>query len=100
MRLGLTDEDMALRSMACTFAGAHLAPNAINWDQTKHFPIDVLRQAASLGMGALHLPEEDGGSGLSRLQGVMIFEALAAGCPTVSAYLSIHNMCASNYEIS
>ena len=98
MRFGLTDDDIALRDMARAFAAENLSPHAVAWDRTKHFPIDVLRNAASLGIGAIYIPHEDGGSGLSRLQAVLIFEALATGCPTVSAYLSIHNMCASMVE--
>lgn len=95
MRFGLTDDDRAVMTTARAFAHDHLAPNAITWDRTKHFPIDVLRRAASLGMGAICVPEADGGSGLSRLQATLIFEALATGCPAISAYVSVHNMCAT-----
>ena len=98
MRFGLTEDDLALRDTARSLAHEHLAPYAVGWDRTKHFPIDALRKAASLGMGALCIPQEDGGSGLSRLQAALIFEALATGCPAVSAYLSIHNMCTSMVE--
>ncbi len=57
------------------------------------FPIDVLREAAALGMAGIYAREDIGGSGLSRLDAALIFEALSRGCPTVAAYLSIHNMC-------
>lgn len=91
---GIADDTLAIRDMALKFAREKLAPHAVEWDQTKHFPVDVLREAASLGMGAIYVREENGGAGLSRLDAVMIFEALATGCPSVAAYLSIHNMCA------
>jgi alkylation response protein AidB-like acyl-CoA dehydrogenase len=93
MRFGLTDDDVALQDMARGFADEHMKPHAIAWDRDKHFPVDILRKAAALGMGAVYVAEADGGSGLSRLQATLIFEALATGCPTVAAYLSIHNMC-------
>jgi alkylation response protein AidB-like acyl-CoA dehydrogenase len=54
----------------------------------------VIREAAALGMAGIYLREDVGGSGLTRLDAALIFEALAEGCPTVSAYISIHNMAA------
>src|SRR4051794_30341743 len=95
MSFELTDEQCAIREMALDFAKEALAPRAVEWDETKHFPIDVLREAAALGMGGVYVAEDVGGSALSRLDAVLIFEALAQGCPTISAYLSIHNMAAS-----
>ena len=91
----LTDEQRALRDTAAEFAAEHLAPHAIEWDQAKHFPVDVLRKAAQLGMGGVYLPEDLGGSALGRLDGVLVFEALATGCPSLAAYISIHNMVAT-----
>ena len=88
----LTEEQRAIRGMAQDFATATLAPYAVAWDEAKHFPVDELRQAAALGMGAVYVRDDVGGSGLGRLDATLIFEALATGCPTVSAFLSIHNM--------
>ncbi|MEU3275362.1 acyl-CoA dehydrogenase family protein [Saccharomonospora sp. NPDC006951] len=88
----LTDEQRALRDTAADFAAEHLAPHAVEWDQAKHFPVDVLRKAAHLGLGGIYLPEDVGGSGLGRLDGVLVFEALATGCPSIAAYVSIHSM--------
>jgi alkylation response protein AidB-like acyl-CoA dehydrogenase len=88
----LTDDRIAIRDMALAFAAEKLAPHAVEWDERKHFPVDVMREAAALGMGAVYVRDDVGGSGLSRLDAALIFEALATGCPTISAYLSIHNM--------
>ena len=88
----LNEEQLAIREMARSFADEQLAPHAIEWDQQKHFPVDVIRSAAALGMGAIYVDEAFGGSGLKRLDAVLIFEALATGCPSVAAYISIHNM--------
>jgi alkylation response protein AidB-like acyl-CoA dehydrogenase len=90
---GLSDEQRAIREMALAFARERIAPFALDWDREKLFPVETLRAAASLGMAAIYVGEEYGGAGLSRLDAALIFEALATGCPTVSAYLSIHNMC-------
>jgi alkylation response protein AidB-like acyl-CoA dehydrogenase len=91
----LTEDQRAIREMALGFAADALEPKAVEWDEKKHFPVDVLREAAALGMAGIYVAEDVGGSALSRLDAVLIFEALAQGCPTVSAYLSIHNMAAS-----
>lgn len=88
----LTDDHIAIRDMARDFAAEKLAPHAVEWDEKKHFPVDVMREAAALGMGGVYVRDDVGGSGLTRLDAALIFEALATGCPTVSAFISIHNM--------
>jgi len=90
----LPDSTRELREVALAFARDVLAPKAQEWDETHHFPVDELREAASLGMAALYVREESGGSGLTRLDAAVVFEALATGCPTTAAFLSIHNMVA------
>jgi alkylation response protein AidB-like acyl-CoA dehydrogenase len=90
----LTEDQIAIRDMAQGFAAETLAPHAVRWDEEKHFPVEEMRQAAALGMGGVYISEDVGGSGLSRLDAAVIFEALSTGCPTVAAYISIHNMCA------
>src|SRR5688500_1436717 len=88
----LTADQLAIQKMARDFAAAELAPHAIRWDQEKHFPVDVLRAAAGLGLAGIYVRDDFGGSGLTRLDAVLVFEALSLGCPSVAAYLSIHNM--------
>ena len=88
----LSDEHRAVAEMAREFADDAIAPHALEWDETRHFPLEVMREAAKLGMGAITVLEAQGGAGLDRLAQAVIFEQLATGCPTVSAFLSIHNM--------
>ena len=90
----LPEDTQALRETARDFARERIAPHALRWDQERHFPVDVFREAATLGMAGLYVREESGGSGLTRLDAAVVFEALATGCPTISAFLSIHNMVA------
>jgi len=90
----LTEDQVAIRDMAQDFAAETLAPHAARWDEEKHFPIEEMRAAAALGMGGIYIQDDVGGSGLTRLDAALIFEALSTGCPTVAAYISIHNMCA------
>ncbi|PZW41346.1 hypothetical protein C8P66_12153 [Humitalea rosea] len=94
MPFDLPEDTLALQAVAQAFARDILGPKALQWDEQKHFPIAEMRQAAGLGMAGLYVREESGGAGLSRLDAAVVFEALATGCPTVSAFLSIHNMVA------
>ena len=93
-QFALDGDQMAVREMARAFAAEIFAPNAIAWDEAKHFPVAEMRKAAALGMGGILVGEDFGGSGLSRLTRTLIFEALATGCPTTAAFMSIHNMVA------
>ncbi|MER5782535.1 acyl-CoA dehydrogenase family protein [Streptomyces mobaraensis] len=88
----LTEDQLALVETTLDFAQEHLAPHAVAWDRDKHFPLDVLRKAAGLGLGGVYVSEDAGGSGLTRADGVLVFEVLATGCPSIAGYLSIHNM--------
>jgi alkylation response protein AidB-like acyl-CoA dehydrogenase len=93
-QFSLREDQVALRDMASAFAAEVFAPRALEWDEAKHFPVAEMRDAAKLGMGGVYVAEDVGGSALSRLDAALIFEALATGCPTVAAYMSIHNMAA------
>ena len=88
----LTRDQVALVDAVRDFATNELAPHAAEWDETHHFPIEVLREAGRLGLGGIYAGEKYGGSGLSRSDAVRIFEELATGDTTIAAYISIHNM--------
>ena len=94
MHFALTEEQAAIQETALTFAKERIAPNAAEWDEKCHFPVDVIKETAALGMATIYVPAEQGGSGLSRLDGALIMEALAYGCPSIAGYISIHNMVA------
>lgn len=93
MDFGLTEEQQAVFDMARDFGADRIAPVARDWEKAGGIPREVLEEAAALGLAAIYVPEEQGGSGLTRLDAVLVFEALAMACPSVAAFLSIHNMC-------
>jgi len=95
MQFQLSEEHYAFRDMAAEFARDKLLPNADSWDEHCTFPKEVLREAAELGMAGIVAREDIGGTQLTRLDSALIFEQLATGCISTSAYLSIHNMVAS-----
>lgn len=90
--LELSEDQQALVEMVHDFAETRIAPNALDWDENKHFPVDVLAEAGALGMGGIYAGEEFGGSALTRSDAILVFEELAKADPTISAYISIHNM--------
>ncbi|KAK7905184.1 hypothetical protein WMY93_017791 [Mugilogobius chulae] len=91
---GLTDEQKEFQKVAFDFAANEMAPHMAEWDQKEIFPVETMRKAAQLGFGGIYVQPDVGGSGLSRLDTSVIFEALSTGCVSTTAYISIHNMCA------
>lgn len=94
MHFALTEDQTLIRDMARKFAEDRLKPNAAQWDEEKHFPVEVMREAAGLGFAGIYTAEDVGGSNLTRLDAALIFEELSRGCVATAAFLSIHNMCA------
>jgi alkylation response protein AidB-like acyl-CoA dehydrogenase len=90
----LSEDQSLIQDAARKFADDRLKPFAAEWDETKHFPEDILREAAEMGFAGIYIGEQHGGSGMSRLDACLIFEQLSRGCPSTAAYISIHNMCA------
>jgi alkylation response protein AidB-like acyl-CoA dehydrogenase len=92
MDFALTEEQLALQAAARDFARRELAPNAARWDQEEEFPKATLAKAGECGFCGIYMPEAHGGLGLKRMDAALIFEELAAGCTSTTAYLTIHNM--------
>jgi len=92
MNFDLCEDQRAVQAAARSFATAELAPHSARWDEEKHFPVDVMRKAASLGFAGIYVQEDVGGSGLSRLDAAIIFEELSRGDVATAAFISIHNM--------
>ncbi|MEA1014721.1 acyl-CoA dehydrogenase family protein [Sphingosinicella sp. LY1275] len=88
----LTDEQRQIQEMAQQFTADAITPHAAEWDEKHIFPRDTIRAAAELGFGSIYVSEESGGIGLGRLESALIMEAMAYGCPSTSAFISIHNM--------
>jgi len=94
MDFDLSEEQRAFAATARTFAREEMMPRARDWDEGEIFPVESMRKAAALGFGGIYVKEDVGGSALSRLDAALIFEQLAQGCTSTSAYISIHNMAA------
>lgn len=94
MDFALSDEQQAIIDMARDVAMAEIAPHARAWEEAGTIPRDLWPRLAALGLGGVYVGEDHGGTGLTRLDAAMVFETLAMACPSVAAFLSIHNMCA------
>jgi alkylation response protein AidB-like acyl-CoA dehydrogenase len=93
-QFALNDDQLAIQLMAQKFTADAITPFAAEWDEKKHFPVDVIKRSAELGFGGIYVSEASGGIGLGRLEAAIIMEAMAYGCPATSAFISIHNMAA------
>ncbi|WP_417613829.1 acyl-CoA dehydrogenase family protein [Parasphingorhabdus sp.] len=91
-QFSLTEDQLAIQEMAQKFTADAITPHAAEWDENHVFPRDTIKQAAELGFGGIYVSEESGGIGLGRLESAIIMEAMAYGCPSTSAFISIHNM--------
>lgn len=98
MDFALSEEQQAIFDMAREFGAEHIAPYAEQWEAEGTIPKALWAKVAELGFGGLYVSEEYGGAGLSRLDGTLIYEALAMACPSVGSFLSIHNMCGGMIE--
>ncbi|MEM8979838.1 MAG: acyl-CoA dehydrogenase family protein [Pseudomonadota bacterium] len=98
MDFALSQDQSAIFDMAQAFGAEHIAPYALAWEKDGTIPKALWPKLAELGFGGLYVSEEHGGSGLSRLDATLVFEALSMACPSVAAFLSIHNMCAKMVE--
>jgi alkylation response protein AidB-like acyl-CoA dehydrogenase len=94
MDFALSEEQTAIFDMAYAFGQDAIAPNARQWENDETIPKELWPQIGELGFGGLYVSEDGGGAGLSRLDATLVFEALSMACPSVAAFLSIHNMCA------
>ncbi|WP_415886475.1 acyl-CoA dehydrogenase family protein [Neptuniibacter sp. QD37_6] len=94
MDFELNEDQIAFADMARAFAQNEFEPHAAEWDEKQIFPVDVLRRAGEMGFCGLYSPEDVGGLGLSRLDASIIFEQLAMGCTSTTAFITIHNMAA------
>ncbi len=95
MDFALTEEQSAIFDMVYAFGQENIAPYAREWEAAGTIPKTLWPQVAELGLGGIYVSEEAGGTGLSRLDATLVFEALAMACPAVGSFLSIHNMCAA-----
>lgn len=95
MDFRLSEENLAYQEMASLFARDKLGSQAASWDEEGYFPVEILKEAAGLGLAGMVAKEDIGGAQLKRLDAALIYEQLATGCISTSAYLSIHNMVAS-----
>lgn len=94
MDFALSEEQSAIFDMAYAFGQDAIAPHARDWEIAETIPKDLWPKVGELGFGGLYVSEDGGGTGLSRLDATLVFEALSMACPSVAAFLSIHNMCA------
>ena len=92
MDFDLTSDQKNYRDLAKNFSDKELKPFAAIWDKEALFPKETLNKAGELGFLSLYVDTNLGGMGLGRLDASIIFEQLAQGCTSTTAFMTIHNM--------
>ena len=91
MDFSLTDEQVLLRKSIREFAEAEMRPHVMEWDETQHFPVELLPKLAALGLMGIQFPEQYGGAAMSGVDYCICIEELARVDPSVSLSVAAHN---------
>ena len=97
MQFAFTEEQNELRKMVRDFATAELKPHVLAWDEAQEFPLNAVKQAASLGLLGIIFPEEYGGAGLGYIEYSIVVEELARVDPSFALIVAAHNSLCSNH---
>ena len=92
MDFDLNSDQNNYRDLAKSFSDKELKPYAAEWDKEAFFPKETLKKAGELGFLSLYVDTNLGGMGLGRLDASIVFEQLAQGCTSTTAFMTIHNM--------
>lgn len=87
-----TEEQLLVARSARDFAARRLAPRAAARDRTGAFPLDEIPELAALGLLAMKVPTEDGGSGTDNVGYVLAMEAVAEACASTAVVLASSNL--------
>lgn len=97
MNLELTAEQLQVKHSVREFAEAEIAPHVLEWDETQHFPVELLPKLAELGLMGIIFPEEYGGAGMGYVEYATIIEELSRVDGSVGISVAAHNSLCSNH---
>ncbi len=97
MDFRFTEQQALLRRTVREFAEAEIAPNVRAWDETQHFPLELVPKLGALGLMGIQFPEQYGGAGMSAVDYCICIEELARVDPAISLSVAAHNgLCAAH----
>jgi len=91
MDFGLSEEQKQIKQMVREFAESEIKPHVMEWDESQHFPLEVVKKLGELGMLGAIFPEQYGGAGLSYVDYVNIIEELAVVDSSIGLAVAAHN---------
>ena len=91
MNFQFSEELKMISYSARDFAEQYIRPNIMLWDETQHFPIEILKKAGEMGFMGVFIPEEYGGSGLGYHEYVTIIEEISRVDPSIGLSIAAHN---------
>jgi alkylation response protein AidB-like acyl-CoA dehydrogenase len=87
----------ALREQVRRFAENEIRPHARAWDETKTYPMEVMKRLGGMGMLGVFFPEEYGGAGMGYLEYAVVIEELGRVDGSVALGVAAHNSLCSNH---
>lgn len=97
MEFDLSEEQQQIKLSVREFAEAEIAPHVSEWDETQHFPVELLPKLADLGLMGVIFPEEYGGAGMGYVEYVTIIEELSRVDGSIGISVAAHNSLCSNH---
>ena len=97
MDFTFTDEQKHLRKSVREFAEGEIAPHVLEWDESQHFPTELLPKLGEMGLMGVIFPEEYGGAGLGYVEYATVIEELSRVDGSVGLFVAAHNSLCSNH---
>jgi alkylation response protein AidB-like acyl-CoA dehydrogenase len=91
MDFRLSEEQELLRRSVRAFCETEIRPHVREWDETQHFPSELMPALASIGLLGIQVPEQYGGAGMSAHDYCICIEELARVDPGVALSVAAHN---------
>jgi alkylation response protein AidB-like acyl-CoA dehydrogenase len=97
MEFELTEEQKQIKTSVREFAESEIAPHVMEWDESQHFPEELLPKLADLGLLGVLFPEEYGGAGMGYVEYATIIEELSRVDGSIGISVAAHNSLCSNH---
>jgi len=88
----ISEEQLALVDTVRKFTAEKIIPVAGHYDEEEEFPTEIFREAWELGLMNVEIPEAYGGLGFGTVDGCLLSEELAYGCPAIATSMMCNHL--------
>ncbi|MBK7340927.1 MAG: acyl-CoA dehydrogenase family protein [Saprospiraceae bacterium] len=86
-----TDQLLLIQQTARDFAKTHILPHVMKWDESQHFPVDMMHEMGKQGFLGVLVPEKYNGAGLTYQEYITVIEEIAKVCGSIGLSVAAHN---------